>query len=80
MPEVSRQRLDHCTDAFREVAMRLLDEGHAERDVVNAFLCELLAFKCETPDDVEKYLTGLLQNFRRHRDSIQDVYHQRCCH
>jgi len=80
MQEASRQQLDHCSNAVREVAVRLLDEGHAERDVVNAFLCELLAFKCETPDDVENYLSGLLHKFRRHRDSIQDTYQQRCCH
>ena len=78
MQEVTRQHLDHCTDAVREVGLRLLDEGHAESDVVNAFLCELLAFKCETPDEVESYLTKLLHNFRRHRDSIEDIYQRRC--
>ncbi len=80
MHEVSRQNLDDCSDAVREVAIRLLDEGHAERDVINAFLCELLAFRCETPDDVEAYLSGLLSKFRRHRGSIQNLYSQGCCH
>ncbi len=78
MQEASSQCLDDCTDAIREVAVRLLDEGHAEKDVINAFLCELLAFRCETPDDVEAYLTRLLSNFRKHRDSIQGIYQQRC--
>jgi len=80
MQEASRQHLDQCSTAVREVALRLLDEGHAQRDVVNAILCELLAIKCETPDDVENYLSALLHNFRRHRSSIQDVYQQSCCH
>lgn len=78
MKQQEHLHLSNCWDAVREVSGRLMDEGYPEKDVANALLCELLAFNCDTPDDVERYLDGLLARFRRHRGSIQETYSQSC--
>ncbi len=80
MRETDHHRLSACCDAVRELSGQLIDDGHAQRDVVNALLCELLAFNCDTPEDVERYLNGLLSRFRRNRDTIDAVFSQRAMH
>ena len=78
MSERDKEFLGNCWEAVREVSGRLMDEGYSEKNVANALLCELLAFNCDTPDDVERYLDGLLSRFRRNRTSIQASYSQSC--
>ena len=78
--ENERERLNACCDAVRELSGQLMSDGHAQRDVVNALLCELLAFNCHTPDDVEQYLNGLLKRFQRHRPSIDAAFAHRALH
>ena len=80
MSETEQERLSACCDAVRELSGQLMDDGHAQRDVVNALLCELLAFNCDTPADVERYLKGLLVRFRRNRDTIDAAFQQRAVH
>lgn len=78
MKNHEQEYLSNCWEAVRETSGRLMDEGYREKDVANALLCELLAFNCDTPDDVERYLDGLLSRFRRNRGSIQESYTQSC--
>lgn len=78
MKKMEQTYLSNCWDAVRELSGQLMDEGYREKDVANALLCELLAFNCDTPDDVERYLDGLLARFRRNRNSIQQSYTQSC--
>jgi len=75
-----QQRLSACCDAVRELSVQLMGDGHAERDVVNALLCELLAFNCGTPQEVERYLDGLLNRFRRNRKRIEAAFTQQAVH
>ena len=80
MTEADQRRLSACCDAVRSLSGELMDDGHAQRDVVNALLCELLAFNCESPADVERYLDGLLSRFRRNRDTITQAFEARAVH
>jgi hypothetical protein len=80
MSEMDKERLSACCEAVRELSGQLMDDGHAQRDVVNALLCELLAFNCDTPADVERYLNGLLERFRRNRATIDEAFGQRAVH
>jgi hypothetical protein len=80
MTELDQERLSLCCNAVRELSGQLMDDGHAQRDVVNALLCELLAFNCDTPEDVERYLDGLLSRFRRNRRSINAPFTKRAVH
>ena len=80
MTEVDQQRLSACCDAVRCLSGQLMDDGHEQRDVVNALLCELLAFNCDSPADVERYLDGLLSRFRRNRESITQAFEERAVH
>ncbi len=80
MRDSEHERLTACCDAVRELSGQLMDDGHAQRDVVNALLCELLAFNCDTPEDVERYLNGLLARFRRNRDSIDAAFSRQAVH
>ena len=78
MKSQEKKYLSNCWEAVRNLSGQLMDEGYREKDVANALLCELLAFNCDTPDDVERYLDGLLSRFRRNRTSIQQTYTQSC--
>jgi hypothetical protein len=80
MSELDHERLSACCDAVRTLSDRLMDDGHERRDVVNALLCELLAFNCDTPEDVERYLDGLLKRFRRNRVSIDAAFQRQAVH
>ena len=80
MSNMDHQRLSACCDAIRELSGQLMDDGHAQRDVVNALLCELLAINCDTPSDVERYLSGLLKRFRRNRADIDAAFEARAIH
>ena len=80
MTEADQQRLSACCDAVRSLSGRLMDDGHDRRDVVNALLCELLAFNCESPADVERYLDGLLRRFRRNRETIIQAFEEHAVH
>ncbi len=80
MSETEHQHLNACCDAVRELSVQLMGDGHAQRDVVNALLCELLAFNCDTPQEVEHYLNGLLSRFRRNRESIEAAFTQKAMH
>ena len=80
MAEVEHERLSACCDAVRELSGRLMQDGHAQRDVVNALLCELLAFNCDSPADVERYLSGLLKRFNRNRVIIDAAFEQQAVH
>ena len=80
MTEVDEQRLSACCDAVRSLSGQLMNDGHEQRDVVNALLCELLAFNCESPADVERYLDGLLSRFRRNRETITQAFEERAVH
>ena len=57
-----------------------MDDGHAQRDVVNALLCELLAIKCGSPAEVEHYLSGLLKRFRLNRADIDAAFQASAVH
>ena len=80
MMETNQERLSACCDAVRELSGQLMDNGHAQRYVVNALLCELLAFNCDTPEDVERYLNGLLKRFQRNRPSIDAAFSRSAVH
>lgn len=80
MTEIDHQRLAACCDAVRELSVQLMGDGHAQRDVVNALLCELLSFNCDTPEAVERYLDGLLTRFRRNRESIDAAFTRNAVH
>ena len=80
MTEASQKQLSACCDAVRSLSGQLMDEGHEQRDVVNALLCELLAFNCDSPADVERYLDGLLSRFRRNRATITEAFEARAVH
>ena len=80
MVETEQERLDACCHAIRALSGQLMDDGHAPKDVVNALLCELLAMKCDTPQDVERYLSGLLKRFRLNRDTIEAAFEARAVH
>ena len=80
MTEAEQQRLNACCEAVRSLSGELMDNGHAQRDVVNALLCELLIFNCDSPAEVERYLDGLLSRFRRNRDSITQAFEERAVH
>lgn len=72
--------LSECCDAVHALSGQLLNEGHAERDVANALLHELLAFNCDSPEGVDRYLSGLLTRFRRNRGSIDAAFAQQAVH
>lgn len=80
MTEADQLRLSACCEAVRSLSGQLMDDGHAQRDVVNALLCELLAFNCDSPADVERYLDGLLSRFRRNRETITQAFEERAVH
>lgn len=80
MSEMEQERLSACCDAIRELSGQLMSDGHARRDVVNALLCELLAIKCDTPAEVESYLSGLLTRFRMNRADIDAAFEARAVH
>jgi hypothetical protein len=40
----------------------------------------LLAFNCDSPDGVDRYLSGLLARFRRNRGSIDAAFSQQAVH
>jgi len=80
MSDRDLQQLQACCDAIHELSEQLLDDGHARRDVVNALLCELLAIRCDSPAEVERYLDGLLSRFRRNRASIDAAFEARAVH
>jgi hypothetical protein len=74
------EQLNACCDAVHALSGQLLDEGHDQRDVANALLHELLAFNCDSPDGVDRYLSGLLARFRRNRGSIDAAFSQQAMH
>ncbi len=80
MSESKQEQLSACCDAFRQLSGQLMDNGHAQRDVVNALLCELLAIKCGSPEEVEQYLSGLLKRFRLNRTDIDAAFQARAVH
>lgn len=80
MSNIDQEQLNACCDAVHELSGRLLEGGHARRDVVNALLHELLAFNCDSPEGVERYLSGLLNRFRIKRSSIEAVFSQQAVH
>lgn len=80
MADLDHERLTACCDAVRELSGQLLHDGHDRRHVVNALLHELLAFNCDSPDGVDRYLSGLLTRFRRHRGSIDAAFSGRAMH
>lgn len=80
MSEIEQERLSACCDAVRQLSGQLMDDGHAQRDVVNALLCELLAMKCGSPSEVERYLSGLLKRFRLNRSDIDAAFQARAVH
>ena len=80
MTKTEHQRLSACCDAVRELSGQLMDDGHQQRDVVNALLCELLAFNCDSPAGVERYLDGLLSRFRVNKDTISQAFEQSAVH
>lgn len=80
MADLDQEQLSACCDAVHELSGQLLDNGYARRDVVNALLHELLAFNCDSPAGVERYLNGLLTRFRRNRGSIDAAFSQQAVH
>jgi hypothetical protein len=80
MRDTDHQRLAACCDAVRELSVQLMGDGHEQRDVANALLCELLAFNCHSPEEVERYLDGLLKRFRRNRTRIEMEFVQKAVH
>ena len=80
MTEAAQLKLSACCDAVRSLSGQLMDDGHEPRDVVNALLCELLAFNCDSLAQVERYLDGLLSRFRRNRDTITQAFEARAVH
>jgi len=80
MPDLDREQLSACCDAVHELSGQLLGDGYARRDVVNALLHELLAFNCDSPEAVERYLSGLLSRFRSNRGSIDAAFSQQAVH
>jgi hypothetical protein len=80
MTDTDHQRLAACCDAVRELSVQLMGDGHEQRDVANALLCELLAFNCHSPEEVESYLDGLLRRFRRNRSRIETEFARKAVH